>query len=343
VPVEGPVVSVVVVAYNSAGLLAQTLDAAAAAADGLSHELVVVDNASPDRRTGEVVRSAATGRPVRLVELAENVGFGRAVNLGVQLATGEFVCLLNPDARPEPGAVTELVAAARRRPRHLLYTGRVVGPSGEVDPGCCSALPSLHEYLCFATGLSTAFPRNRWLDPRSLGRWARQDERVVPAVSGAFLLFRRAEFLDAGGFDPDFFMYSEDTDLSARAHRLWRPPLLVPTAGAVHENGASSSTAGKAEMVLRGKCTYLLKQWPPRKAATGVALLQAGVGLRAAGARLTGRAGHWREVWAARSRWREGWPSVPVSALVPPLLTDAPTSPTPARSCTPAAPSPGRR
>ncbi|MGN6331354.1 MAG: glycosyltransferase family 2 protein [Motilibacteraceae bacterium] len=342
-PAEGPVVSILVVAYNSADLLAQTLETADAAADGLPYELLVVDNASPDGRTADVVRSTSdrASSPARLVALTENVGFGRAVNLGVQQAGGDFVCLLNPDARPEPGAVSELVAAARRRPRHLLYSGRVVDRDGSVDPGCCSALPSLREYLCFATGMSTIFPRNRWLDPRSLGRWQRQDERVVPAVSGAFLLFRRAEFLAAGGFDPDFFMYSEDTDLSARAHRLGAPPLLVPTAGAVHENGASSSTAAKAQMVLRGKCTYLRKHWPQRKAAAAVALLQAGVALRAAGAAVTGRGGHWTQVWQARSSWRRGWPSLPLDSLVPPGVAEA-VSPAQARSCSPAAPSPAR-
>lgn len=317
-PGTGPDVTVVVVAYNSADLLPRTLAAAEAAATGLRLELVVVDNASPDGRTGAAVRSSGPQPPVRLVELTENVGFGRAVNLGVQLAAGEFVCLLNPDARPAPGAISELVAAARRRPRHLLYSGRVLAPDGGVDPGCCSALPSLHEYLCFATGLSTARPGSRLLDPRSLGRWARADERVVPAVSGAFLLFRRSEFLDAGGFDPGYFMYSEDTDLSARAHRLGRPPLLVPTAGAVHDNGASSSTAGKAEMVLRGKCTYVRKNWSPRRARAAVALLQAGVGLRAAGALAIGRGAHWREVWGQRASWRAGWPPPSVAELVPP-------------------------
>jgi N-acetylglucosaminyl-diphospho-decaprenol L-rhamnosyltransferase len=86
----------------------------------------------------------------------------------------------------------------------------------------------------------------------------------------------------------------------------------VPEAKVVHAGGASSTSAGKRVMVLRGKVTYLRLRWSRPRAAAGRALLATGVAVRAAGARLTGRAGYWRDVWAQRSNWLAGWPAADV-------------------------------
>jgi hypothetical protein len=295
-------VAVVVVAYRSAGDLPGCL-ASIRAASADDAELLVVDNDSPDD-TAAAVRDDPG---VTLVAMGRNAGFAAACNAGVAAASAEYVCFVNPDARPAPGSIDALVAAARRAPRHALYSGKVVTPAGSVDAGCCLALPSLWEYVCFATGLSTAFPRSRWFDPAALGGWDRGDERPVPAVSGAFLLVRRSDFLALGGFDERFFMYSEDVDLSARAGAAGRGPLFVPAAVAVHASGGSSTSGPKTVMVLRGKATYLLLHWRGGRRRAALGLLVAGAGLRAAASRVTGRGSKWRDAWAARRVWRAGW------------------------------------
>lgn len=297
-------VTAVVVAYNSAAHLAGCLSALAAAAPGADLDIFVVDNASPDDTRAAV---AATGIDARVVEMGRNAGFAAACNEGARAARGDYLCFVNPDARVAAGSIDVLVAVASRRPGHLLYSGRVERPDGRLDDGCCSALPSLWEYVCFATGLSTAFPRSRWFDPRALGNWDRADERVVPAISGAFFLAPRQAFLALGGFDEHYFMYSEDVDLSDRARQAGRPPLFVPDALAVHDGGGSSSSGAKAAMVLTGKATYLRKQWGPSRRVVGLGLLHAGVGGRAAGATVFHRGQQWREAWSARREWRRGW------------------------------------
>jgi GT2 family glycosyltransferase len=298
-------VTAVVVAYRSADHLSNCLPAIMAASVDHVVEVIVVDNDSPDDTASGVLLS---GVEARVVRTGGNHGFAAAANLGAGTGEGEYVVFVNPDARPRPGSVDLLVDAARRRPGHLLYSGRVVTPSGEVDRGCCLPLPSLWEYVCFATGLSTVFRGHRLLDPASLGGWNRDSECVVPAVSGAFLLARRSGFLAEGGFDPGYFMYSEDADLSARAHALGRPPLLVSTAEAEHDGGGSSTTGMKTRMVLRGKATYVRRHWSPVRRAAGLVLLQLGVGVRAlAGALLGGRAVHWHEAWKHREEWVAGW------------------------------------
>lgn len=298
-----PAVTVVVVAYRSADHLPACLRSIRTACRRNTFEVVVVDNDSPDD-----TRAAVAGEPgVRVVEMGRNAGFAAACNRGVRAASAELVCFVNPDARVQDGGIDALVAAARRRPEHLLYSGKVVDPQGRVDAGCCSALPSLWEYVCSATGLSTAFAGTRLFDPGALGGWDRSDERPVPAVSGAFLLTRRAAFLDIGGFDERYFMYSEDVDLSARAGVAGVGPLFVPDAVAVHDGGGSSTSGAKTAMVLRGKVTYARLHWAPWRARVAVGLLRVGVGLRAALSGVTRRSPKWREAWAARREWSAGW------------------------------------
>jgi len=301
--VSVPSVGVVVVAYRSADHLRACLEAISSACRVHPVSLVVVDNNSPDD-----TRAAIAGeRGVTLVEMGRNAGFAAACNAGVAATASDYVCFVNPDARASEGSIDALVHAAERRPHHALYSGKVLTPEGAVDPGCVSALPSLWEYFCFATGLSTAFRRSRWFDPAALGAWDRGDERPVPAVSGAFLLARRRDFDHLGGFDERFFMYSEDIDLSTRATAAGRGPLFVPSAVAVHEGGASSTGGTKTQMVLRGKVTYLDLHWRPTRRGVALGLLMVGTALRSAGALLTGRGSKWREAWRARHEWAGGW------------------------------------
>jgi GT2 family glycosyltransferase len=299
-----PVVTCIVVAYRSARHLPACLRSLSCAVGAHRAEIIVVDNASPDDTAAAV---AASSVPAAVVDLETNLGFAGAANVGVRAARGEFVCFLNPDAVAESGSVAALVDAAVRRPGHLLYSGRVVNQDGRLDPGCCLPLPSLWEYTCFATGLSTVMRGHRLFDPASLGGWARDDEQPVPVVSGAFVLAPRERLLALGGWDPRYFMYSEDVDLSHRAHAVGLPPLLVPQAVAVHEGGGSSSSGEKTCMVLRGKATFLRRRWGPPRRAAGLGLLLAGVGLRTAAGIVTGRAPQWRVAWRRRRDWLAGW------------------------------------
>lgn len=298
-----PAVAVVVVAYRSAADLPACLAAIRAACGDEGAELLVVDNDSPDN-TAVAVQDEPD---VRVVSTGRNAGFAAACNAGVAAASADYVCFVNPDARPLPGSIDSLLEAARRAPGHALYSGKVLTPAGAVDAGCCAALPSFWEYVCFATGLSTAFAGSRWFDPAALGGWDRGDERPVPAVSGAFLLARRSDFLALGGFDERFFMYSEDVDLSARAGAAGLGPLFVPAAVAVHASGGSSTGGSKTVMVLRGKATYLRLHWRGVRRGVALGLLAVGTGVRAAASLVTGRGSKWRQAWAARRVWRTGW------------------------------------
>lgn len=301
-----PLISVVVVSYQTRELTLRCL-AGLRAATTTPYEVIVVDNASAD---GSADAIAAAEPSARVLRLPENVGFGRAVNAGAAVARGRWLLLLNPDTTPVGDVLAAFLAAIRLYPQARLYTGRTLRADRTDDGRSCFGLPSLWSLLCFATGLSTVFRKSPWFNPEELPGLPRDRSASVPAASGCLLLIEKALFDQLGGFTPDYFMYSEDIDLCARAATLGARPQLVPQAQVVHVGGAASTSVNKRVMVLRGKCTYLRLRWPRRRAAVGRALLTAGIAVRAAGAAVTGRAGYWREVWRRRAEWRAGWPPV---------------------------------
>ncbi len=307
-----PDVSVIIVAYRSEADLPDCLDSIAPAAGEVAHELIVVDNASPDA-SAEVARAH---RPDAVVLDEEtNHGFGRAVNLASRHARGRYLLLVNPDARLHPGTIDALVTFADEHPGHGFYGGRVLTPSGELDPKSCWGLPSAWSAFCYATGLSSAFRRSRLFDPTSLGPWERDDVREVGAVSGCLLLVSTEAWATVGGFEETYFLYGEDIDLGWKAHAAGYRPVITPTATLTHAVGGSTGDpVRRTEWLLIARSTYFRLRWSPLASRWGLATLVAGVGLRMAGERLRARLGRpssqprWTELWARRGEWLAGFP-----------------------------------
>lgn len=325
-----PDVSVVIVSYNTRDLTLRCLEQLlASATDDVTFDVTVVDNASVDD-SADAIR--ARFPEVRLIRVTENVGWGRGVNRGAVGSQGRHLLFLNPDTVPDGHPVRELAMFAREHPEHGLYTGRTLHADGTDDMYSCWGLPTVRGYLGFATGLSTAFPGLAWANPEGLPGYDRRSVREVPAISGCLMLVDRELFYRLGGFDPQFFLYSDDIDLCARARALGARPVVVPSAAVVHVGGASSSSEGQRIKILRGKATYVRRHWSSPRALAGLVLLTAGVGLRAA-AQAALRANQprgvdWSAVWRERRVWRAGWP--PVDEPRPPNGAVARSRPLPA-------------
>jgi N-acetylglucosaminyl-diphospho-decaprenol L-rhamnosyltransferase len=301
-----PEVTIVVVTYESADWVLRALAALPAALDGRRADVVVVDNASRD---GSADLVAAERPEVTLVRNQVNVGFATAVNAAVEAAArSPWVLLLNPDTEARPGSLRRLLEFAESHPGHGLYGGRTLTPDGRLEPSSCWGLPTVWSTACFAVGLSTAFHRSPVFDPESLGRWRRDSVREVGMVTGCLLLVDRATWDRLGGLDERYFVYGEDADLAARARRLGLRPVITPDAEVVHAVGGSSpGEAGSRPLMLAGRVTYARTHFAPAAGAVVVGLLRLGVGLRALGARLTGRGRHWAAAWQRRAEWWDGF------------------------------------
>lgn len=305
-------VSALIVTYHCREAARACLESLYEHAGDVALEVIVIDNASGDG-TVEMVREEFP--QARLLALAENVGFARAVNVAAEEARGEHLLLLNPDTEVHEGMLTAFLAFDAGLSEPAICGGRTLRPDGSLDPGSCWGAPTLWSLFCFATALSSAFKGTRIFDPESLGGWKRDSVRDVDIVTGCLLFVPKELWLDLGGFDPRFFVYGEDADLALRAAAAGVRRVITPDAVVTHEVGVSSATRpDKLILLFRGKVTLLRKHWGPVKSRLGVALVAGGVGLRAVQARLLGRGGGvasgWPALWRARSEWLPGFEPV---------------------------------
>jgi GT2 family glycosyltransferase len=299
--------AIVVVSYNTRERTLACLRSVIAEPAGVPTQIVLVDNDSADGSADAVERELPE---VTVLRSGGNLGFARAVNLGVESSDSEYVLLLNPDTVVLPGSLRALLDFAVAHPNHGLYGGRTLREDGTLDPSSCWGAPSLWSLSMFALGLSTAFSGSRLFDPESLGRWQRDTVREVPIVTGCLLLIPREHFVALGGMDARFFLYGEDAEFSLRAARRGLRPVIVPAATIIHAVGASTGARGpKMNMVMAGKVTMLRASWSARRANAGVRLLLAGAYLRSRLEALTRRQDRmWTHVWRSRHRWLPGYP-----------------------------------
>ncbi|WJL94730.1 glycosyltransferase family 2 protein [Microbacterium sp. ET2] len=302
-----PAVAVIIVNYNTRDETSTSI-ASLLETTTTPLEVIVVDNGSIDDSAAHL---RATFPDITVIDAGGNIGFAAGVNLGVAHAHAAWVMLLNPDTVVLDGAVDNMLAFAETHPSHRLYGGRTLRPDGTTDPSSCWGAMTLWSLTCFATGLSTAFKRNRFFDPESLGKWERDTVREVPIITGCLLFIRRSDWELLAGMDETYFLYGEDADFSSRAIAAGMRPVIVPEATIIHAVGGSTASSGrKMSMVMAGKATVIRRRWSRRTIPIGLALLQAGAGLRALPHRLRGRRDTtWQIVWDQRALWRTGYPS----------------------------------
>ena len=223
-------------------------------------QLDVVDNSVSEAQQAQL--RVSLPEQARLLVPEENLGFGRACNLAFESCESEFVLLLNPDARLLPGALDAMISTL-----HADSALAAVGPRVYWDDNRRFMMP-----------LST-FPSGAWLLRTSLGgalpfwsvsaalsfrraalsAWQASQPFVVDALSGGHVLLRRSAVVAAGGlFDPDFFMYWEDSDLMHRLKAAGYQLAQDPRAEALH---LYSHSPAKDAMMHAGWESYSRKHF----------------------------------------------------------------------------------
>lgn len=224
-----PRFSVLIINYNSEALVRSCVDSVAAHVRS-PFEVLVLDNGS----SPEDVKLLREDNRIRLVETGSNMGFGRANNLGAQLASSPILVLLNPDTIIDSNVFEELTDHLESRPETGLTAPLLIQEDGTFQNSWNTPC-----------GLAWEFVRGHYLQ-RMWYRWnwmamVRKHGTAVPwdvgCVVGACMVVRKEEFLALGGFDPDFFMNGEDEDLCDRIRHSGKKVQILPWTKLHHHEG----------------------------------------------------------------------------------------------------------
>jgi len=229
--------TLVVVTWNSAELIAACLHSVAGGCGGRSHEVIVVDNASGDGTVGVV---ASQFPSVRVVTNTANRGFAAACAQGIALASGRQVMLLNPDTVVTAGAIDRL-AHAFDDPGVGLAGPRLVLSDGTTQLAAARRMPKL-AYVFYAPFRLSRFPRlRRWGDRRVICPYDLSQSQDVEAISGAAMLIRGEVIATLGPLDEAYRHTGEDVDYCLAASRAGWRIRYVHDAEVWHHGGASTA------------------------------------------------------------------------------------------------------
>ncbi|MFZ0215188.1 MAG: glycosyltransferase family 2 protein [Candidatus Dormiibacterota bacterium] len=233
-----PLVSAIIVSYNTRELLLGTLRSLYAGTE-VPLEAIVVDNGSSDGSADAVAQQFPDVQVLR----EKNLGFGRGNNAGFQQANGRFILLLNSDVTLRPACVDRLTNHLLVHPEVGAVGPHLIRPDGRLDRACRRGFPTPRASFYRMSGLSRLLPHSQRFNRYNLGHLPEDQTHDIDAGTAACLLVRRSAVDQVGFFDPDFFMYGEDLDLCYRLKEGgWRIVYLA-TAEAVHVKGQSTKQA----------------------------------------------------------------------------------------------------
>lgn len=249
-------ISVIIVNWNSGQQLATCVRSVVRSSKGLVQKIVVVDNGSTD---DSLVRIGQLEN-VEIVKAEENLGFGRACNLGASRCGSEYILLLNPDAEVYEHTFDDLTAyLSSDMPRSVGIVGiQLVDETGRISRSC-TRFPGSVAFIAGALGVDRICPRLGHF----MSEWPHDESRIIDHVIGAFYLVRRDVFDALGGFDERFFLYLEDLDFSLRAKKAGWDTVFLANIQAFHAGGGTSCQikARRLFYATRSKLQYAFKHF----------------------------------------------------------------------------------
>jgi len=242
------VISVVIPNWNGQRWLAGCL-AALTAQERAPGEVIVVDNGSRD---GSLEYLNAEHPEVRVIALSDNTGFAHAANVGLHVASGDFVALINADVELSSDWVARMTAALEAHPEAASVACKMLSLT---DPTIIDDAGDVlrRDGVCEQRG---RFGRDD-------GRWEAAGE-VFGACAGA-ALYRRAAVVEAGGFHEPYFAYLEDVDLALRLRLAGWTCRYEPVV-ALHaaQSASDALPGGAAFLATRNTLVLVARFWPVR-------------------------------------------------------------------------------
>lgn len=245
--------SIIIVNYNTKSLTLACIESILSQSIGMDYEIIVVDNFSTDGSQNEIRRVYPE---VLLIESKTNLGFGRANNLGAEKANGRFLFFLNSDTILLNNAIKLFLEYFEGRPQMFLgcIGCNLLGSDSKIN-GNGGRFPSIKHYL---------LDRINALKARvNIDKSTSNFSKKVDYVLGADMFIPKIIFEEVKGFDEQFFMYFEESDLQLRISKLNYKIEIINGPRILHLEGKSSLNSLKKIMMVQSSAfKYYAKNRP---------------------------------------------------------------------------------
>jgi len=210
-------------------------------------EIIIVDNNSLPKEQAWLKKIPG----IRLIGLNKNLGFAKANNLGLTAAAGKYVLFLNSDVNLDQLIdFKELFVFLEKEKAVAGLTIRLLLPNGKIDPASHRGFPTPGNALAYFLGLEKLTKNipylNRIFGGYHLSYLSQETIHEIDSPTAAFFLLKKSVLSKVGGFDPDYFFYGEDLDLSYRIKKqgfsLWYYPRFEAT-HLKYQSGQASESA----------------------------------------------------------------------------------------------------
>jgi GT2 family glycosyltransferase len=257
-------ISVIIINFNTPDITKQAISRFINQAEGLNYEIILIDNNSTKKIPGADLKAWR----IKFIQNTENLGFAKAVNQGIESASGDYILLLNSDALVQENTVMTIFEYLKNNDKAGIIGPKFVYPDGlnQVSSGMFPnlwreffRLSMLHRILPFS-----AYNKNF------------KTVQEVDWVSGGCMLIKREVINQIGLFDENYFFSAEDMDFCLRAKRRGWQIIYYPLASIVHHYGLSSGgrKATRAVRLERGGFNYFFKKNYPEKKVTRALIWQ---------------------------------------------------------------------
>lgn len=225
-------ISVIVVNFQTYGLVYQCLSSAQSSFYNHKIEFIVVDNSIPkDKKALSFLSRLGT---VKIIRSKKNLGYAGGINLGIKSSSGRYLAVINPDVTLLDGCLENLYEFAEKHPNAGMMSPKLINPAGSTHLSC-RTFPGpfilFYKRLPFVQHIG---PVNRRVVKHMMSDFSHNSVRRVDWVSGAFMFVRRDAVEKVGLMDERYFLYMEDIDW---CRTFWRNGIgvyYVPGAKAIH-------------------------------------------------------------------------------------------------------------
>lgn len=230
-------ISVIIVNWNTCQLLVQCLSSIAQSNEDLNLEVIVVDNASTD---GSVEHIEENFPDIRLIRNIGNQGFAAANNLGIAIAKGRLILLLNSDTIVHKGALKTMTTFLDSSPLVGLCSCRILNSDGSIQPNV-RHFPSFGAMFHRYTVLKHFGLLKRTRKYYKMKNFSYDKSAEVDQLTGSVLMIKKDVLKKVGNMDENFFFYFEETDLCRRIQQAGFKNCFIPYGEVTHIGQASSN------------------------------------------------------------------------------------------------------